>query len=77
MNYLPPYPVGVDKQSLEKEREELAAEFKKKNCETVNDKMSKTFPLRRHEIINLCPSVETLKDRWPALFLCSQVSFIF
>lgn len=76
VNYLPPYPAGADEQSLEKEREELVTEFKK-NCEkSVNKEMSKTFPLGRHEVINLCPSVETSKERWPALFHCSQLSFL-
>lgn len=75
VNYLPPYPVGEDEHSLEKTREELITEFKKKNNEkVVNDKMYKTFALRRHEVINQCPSVRAMKDRWPALFNCSQVS---
>lgn len=57
-NYLPPYPADVDEVILEKEKEELVTEFKKKNCEkTINEKMSKAYPLRRHEVINLCPSV--------------------
>ncbi|KAK0142392.1 hypothetical protein N1851_019835 [Merluccius polli] len=36
--------------------------------------MSKTFALRRHEIINQCPTVRAMKDRWPALFDPSQDS---
>ncbi|XP_023655926.1 uncharacterized protein [Paramormyrops kingsleyae] len=39
--------------------------------------MSQTFALRRHEIINLCPSVRTMKDRWPALFDSSQINAEF
>lgn len=77
VNYLPPYPAGEDEHSLEQAREELVTESKKKNNEKmVSDKMSKTFALRRHEIINQCPSPQTMKDRWPALFNCSQVSFL-
>lgn len=76
VNYLPPYPAGENEQSLEKLREELVTESKKKNNEKiVKDKMSKTFALRRHEIINRCPTVRAMKDRWPALFDPSQVSW--
>ncbi|XP_034542211.1 sterile alpha motif domain-containing protein 3-like [Notolabrus celidotus] len=78
VNYLPPYPAGEDEHSLEKTREELVSELKKKNNQKiVNDKMSKTFALRRHEVINQCPSVRAMKDRWPALFDCSQISAEF
>ncbi|KAL6463635.1 hypothetical protein MHYP_G00280260 [Metynnis hypsauchen] len=71
VNYLPPYPVGEDEQSLEKEREELISESKKKNNEKViKEKMSKTFAHRRHEIVNRC--IQDFKDRWPALFDPSQ-----
>ncbi|XP_030599293.1 uncharacterized protein LOC115789875 isoform X2 [Archocentrus centrarchus] len=78
VNYLPPYPAGEDEHSLEQAREDLVTESKKKNNEKiVTDKMSKTFALRRHEVINQCPSVQTMKDRWPALFNCSQISAEF
>ncbi|KAL6479319.1 hypothetical protein MHYP_G00127520 [Metynnis hypsauchen] len=77
VNYLPPYPVGEDVQSLEKEREELISESKKKNNEKViKEKMSKTFAHRRHEIVN-GPSVQDFRDRWPALFDPSQISAEF
>ena len=75
VSYLPSYPVGEDEHSLEKVREELTAESKKKNNEKlVKEMMNKTFSLRRHEVINLCPSVQVMKDRWPALFDPPQVS---
>ncbi|KAL6475110.1 hypothetical protein MHYP_G00161500 [Metynnis hypsauchen] len=78
VNYLPPYPVGEDEQSLEKEREELISESKKKNNEKViKEKMSKTFAHRRHEIVNRCPSVQDFRDRWPALFDPSQINAEF
>ncbi|XP_060775180.1 uncharacterized protein LOC132884997 isoform X2 [Neoarius graeffei] len=74
VNYLPPYPAGENEQTLEKVREELIIESKKKNNEKiVKDKMSTTFALRRHEIINQCPSVRDIKERWPALFDPSQM----
>ncbi|XP_059372719.1 uncharacterized protein LOC132110142 isoform X2 [Carassius carassius] len=78
VNYLPPYPAGENEQSLEKVREELVTESKKKNNENVvKDQMSKTFALRGHEIINLCPTVRAMKDRWPALFDPSQINAEF
>lgn len=76
VNYLPTYPVGEDEKTLEKEREELVSESKKKNNERmIKEKMNKTFAHRRHEIINQCPSVQNIKERWPALFQLSQVSY--
>ncbi|XP_071348849.1 uncharacterized protein [Trachinotus anak] len=78
VNYLPPYPAGENEQSLEKVREELVTGSKKKNNEKiVKDKMNKTFALRRHEIINQCPTVRAMKDRWPALFDPSQINAEF
>ena len=76
VNFLPPYPANEDEHSLEKEREELITECKKKHNEkTVKEKMNKTFPLRRHEVINAQPSVQVLMERWPAMFAPSQVSY--
>ncbi|KAI7789578.1 hypothetical protein IRJ41_019348 [Triplophysa rosa] len=75
VNYLPFYPVGEDETTLEKEREELVSELKKKNNEKIKENMNKTFAHRRHEIINQCPSVQDIKQRWPALFQPSQVSW--
>ncbi|KAK6303554.1 hypothetical protein J4Q44_G00260080 [Coregonus suidteri] len=37
--------------------------------------MNTTFAHRRQEVINQCPSVEDLKDRWPALFEASIFVF--
>ncbi|XP_056619587.1 uncharacterized protein LOC130433854 [Triplophysa dalaica] len=69
VNYLPQYPPGENQDSLEQERVLLLTEVKKKNNTiVVKDKMSRTFALRRHEVIELCPSVAEIKDRWPALF---------
>lgn len=71
VNYLPPYPAG----DLEQERIQLLTEVKKRDNEKViKEKMSKTFALRRSEIINLSPSIEDIKARWPALFEPSHVS---
>ncbi|RXN21704.1 hypothetical protein ROHU_023953 [Labeo rohita] len=36
--------------------------------------MSKTFALRRHEVVELCPTVAEFKDRWPALFDILQIN---
>ncbi|XP_037832052.1 uncharacterized protein LOC108247045 isoform X3 [Kryptolebias marmoratus] len=42
-------------------------------CNAVTCKMAKTFAHRRHEIINLSPSIEDIKARWPALFEASHL----
>ncbi|KAG5268066.1 hypothetical protein AALO_G00207860 [Alosa alosa] len=75
VNYLPPFPVGENEESLEKEREELLNEVKKRdNAIVIKQKMSKTFSLRRNEIVQQSPSVAHIKERWPALFNCVNVN---
>ncbi|KAL0191994.1 hypothetical protein M9458_010290, partial [Cirrhinus mrigala] len=69
VNYLPPYPAGENQDSLDQERVQLLTEVKKRdNAVVVKEKMSKTFAFRRHEVVELCPTVAEFKDRWPALF---------
>ncbi|XP_041482320.1 uncharacterized protein LOC121429408 [Lytechinus variegatus] len=64
--------------TLESERKALIDEVKKKNNENiVADKMAKTFPLRRKEIVGDRPLVSTLKERWPGLFGESQIKAEF
>uniref|UniRef100_A0A669EHK3 Uncharacterized protein n=1 Tax=Oreochromis niloticus TaxID=8128 RepID=A0A669EHK3_ORENI len=76
VNYLPPYPAGEDEDSQEEERIQLLTEVKKRdNNKVIKEKMAKTFAHRRHEIVNLSPSIEDIKARWPALFEASHVSF--
>lgn len=76
INYLPPYPAGENEESQEQERIQLLTEISKRdNNKLVKEKMAKTFALRRHEIINLSPSIEDIKARWPALFEASHVSY--
>lgn len=76
VNYLPSYPVGEDETTLEKEREELVSELKKKNNEKMTkEMMNKTFAHRLNEIINQSTSVQGIKERGPALFQPSQVSY--
>ena len=76
VNYLPPYPAGEDQESQEQERIKLLTEVKKKdNNKLIKETMSKTFAHRRNEIVNLSPSIEDIKARWPALFEASHVSY--
>lgn len=76
VNYFPDYPAGEDKESLEKEREELLSEVKKKhNRQVIKQKMDKTFALLRHNVIQDTPLVAEIKSRWPALFCEHEVSF--
>lgn len=77
VNYLPPYPVGETDDSLENEREELLTEVKKRNnAVIIKQKMSKTFALRRREVVIQAPSVASIKERWPALFDIVNVSHL-
>jgi len=79
INYLPPHPAGATEQSLEQERMELLDDVKiRDNWRNINQKMSRTFSYRRHEIVEKGPSIASIQERWPALFDTSQVStFLF
>ncbi|KAI7802666.1 hypothetical protein IRJ41_016598, partial [Triplophysa rosa] len=74
VNYLPAYPVGDNQDTLEKDRLELVDELKKKNNEKViEEKMLRTFSIRRKEVVTISPAVSVYKERWPGLFSKAQV----
>lgn len=77
VNFLPDNPLGQTDSSLQKEKEALQEELKKKhlNMAFVDSKMELTFSLRRKEIIEEEPLVADILKQWPALFLEHQVSF--
>lgn len=60
---------------LEVERQELLNEIKKKdNKKVIQEKMAKTFSIRRLEVVRGSPAVAEFKERWPALFCEAEVS---
>lgn len=60
---------------LEVERQELLNEMKKKdNKKVIQEKMAKTFSVRRLEVVRGSPAVAEFKERWPALFFEAEVS---
>ncbi|XP_028434333.1 uncharacterized protein LOC114555819 [Perca flavescens] len=74
VNFLPPLPFGETEATLEKEREHLLMEIKKKNNEKIiREKMERFFPYRRLEVVKHCPAVQNFMERWPALFCESQI----
>ncbi|XP_057690566.1 uncharacterized protein LOC130914969 isoform X2 [Corythoichthys intestinalis] len=74
VNSLPPHPIGESQDTLDKERLELLNEVKKKNnAKIITYKMRKTFSSRRLEVVTLRPSVNVIKERWPALFSEAQI----
>ncbi|XP_051272765.1 uncharacterized protein LOC127372883 [Dicentrarchus labrax] len=74
VNYLPPLPFGETEETLEKERLDLLKEIKKKNNErAVNEKMEKSFAMRRTEVVQDCPAIQDLLERWPSLFCENQI----
>ncbi|XP_036951014.1 uncharacterized protein LOC119017923 isoform X3 [Acanthopagrus latus] len=74
VNYLPPLPLGETEETLENERLDLLKEIKKKNNgKIINEKMEKSFALRRKEVVNDCPTVQDLMERWPGLFSQTQI----
>ena len=78
INYLPNYPAGESKESLEAQRNELSSEFQKLSAERdgalIFLLMQQAFALRRKEIINPSQPIAELKERWPALFCEVKVS---
>ena len=78
VNFLPNYPSGETKDTLEMQRLNMVEEFKKTAAERdmllINQQMQRTFSLRREEIVNSAPPIDELRDRWPALFCEPQVS---
>lgn len=75
-NYLPNLPDGHDESTLENGRKIVIEEMKKKkkNLTLVSQMMDQTFPLRRREIVTQEPDVQSMVERWPALFTETQVS---
>ena len=78
IQFLPNYPCGENKDTLETRRMEILEEFKTmpvdRDIVLVHQHMQRTFPLRREEIVTLAPPIAELKDRWPGLFSEAQVS---
>ena len=75
VNYCPSYPSGESAETLEKIREALISEAKKRNNEdTVAVMMAKTFSHRRQEVIRDAPMIAVFKTRWPALFSVREVT---
>jgi len=73
-NHIPSLPAGETSANLEIERLALEKEVKKRNnALTIREKMTKTFALRRQEIVENQPSVQELQERWPALFQQEEV----
>uniref|UniRef100_A0A8C6UNX2 Sterile alpha motif domain containing 3 n=1 Tax=Neogobius melanostomus TaxID=47308 RepID=A0A8C6UNX2_9GOBI len=77
VNYLPSYPSGETKQTLEDQRLAVVAQFslapQERDMRLISQYMARTFALRREEIVTTSPPVSDLKDRWPGLFCESQL----
>uniref|UniRef100_A0A0F8C9V8 Sterile alpha motif domain-containing protein 3 n=1 Tax=Larimichthys crocea TaxID=215358 RepID=A0A0F8C9V8_LARCR len=78
VNYCPTYPSGESAETLEKIRETLLLELKKRNNEdTVAAMMEKTVAHRRQEVIRDAPLIADFKTRWPALFCVREITAEF
>lgn len=74
VNFLPSFPCGETRESLENERVALLTVVKKRHNEAVvREKMQKTFSYRRQEVVQGSPLVSELVNRWPALFTVCEV----
>ncbi|CAL8242066.1 unnamed protein product [Merluccius merluccius] len=74
VNFLPPYPSGETNDSLERDRQELLNEVKKKdNAKLIKEKMANTFSYRRLEVVSDSPAAADFKERWPALFCEAEI----
>ncbi|XP_076743317.1 uncharacterized protein LOC112435253 [Maylandia zebra] len=77
-NFYPSFPTGETLDSMEKVRLELLTEIGiRDNERVIADKMANTFAYRRHEVVNQEPSIQELKDRWPALFTQKEINTEF
>lgn len=78
LNFLPNFPNGEGDESQESIRKDLVEECKKRppNMSLIGKKMDGTFALRRREIVHSEPPVCEILEKWPALFLESQVCFL-
>lgn len=47
------------------------------NGALISNLMDQTFSLRRKEIVIKEPAIQTIMERWPALFTEGQVSYFF
>lgn len=75
VNFLPSFPCGETKESLEIERVAILSEVKKRhNDAVVKEKMAKTFAYRRQEVVQGSPLISEMVNKWPALFTVSEVS---
>ncbi|KAL0159640.1 hypothetical protein M9458_043365, partial [Cirrhinus mrigala] len=74
VNYLPDCPDGLDASSLEKYRQELVDEMKKKkpSADFISQRMDITLSFRRKEVVIDKPPLSQLLERWPALISESQ-----
>nr|XP_023662616.1 uncharacterized protein LOC111841242 [Paramormyrops kingsleyae] len=78
VNYIPLHPKGESTESLENERIALLSELKKcDNAVVIKAKMEKTFSYRRWEIVEQRLMIGEFKNRWPALFLESEINAEF
>ncbi len=74
VNHFPAYPSGESAETLEKIRETLLLEVRKRNNQdSVAAMMEKTFAHRRQEVICDAPLIADLKIRWLALFCVHEV----
>ena len=72
VNFLPLHLDGETDETLEEERESLL-NYKQLSKQVINEKMTKTFSLRRKVIVRSPPVVEVIQ-KWPVLFETDQVS---
>lgn len=79
LNFLPELPRGEDNTSKEIYRASLISEMQKKNknMTMIHSRMSLTYAYRRKELVISAPPVKDILERWPGLFLESELSAEF
>ncbi|GLD47205.1 sterile alpha motif domain-containing protein 3-like protein [Lates japonicus] len=77
INFLPIYPHGETKDTLERQRLEMVEQFKRTLMERdlilIHQHMQHTFALRREEIVSSAPPIAKMKERWPVFFHEAQL----
>ncbi|XP_071814890.1 uncharacterized protein [Apostichopus japonicus] len=79
INYLPDIPIGEDATSMEFYRENICAEVQKRNRDMnkIKNMMMRTYAYRRQDLVLKAPAVNEMVERWPALFLPSELKAEF
>lgn len=79
INFLPNLEAGTNVEELEQVRKSVCDEYHRQpiNASKIAAEMASTYATRREEIVCQKPPISAVVDRWPGLFLPSQVRYYY